>query len=671
MTFQNINSSSNNSFINSSNFILPAKSITAIEKDILSIIPEAILMENAANRFINRLENYININDKIAVVAGPGNNGGDGLAIARLLISKDYNVDIFIPNDISKYSETTLKNLEILQHFVKIRNRGAIYSLDLLAHNSLFIDAENYIKHNDNMDYNIDIDDLEYNNKFNKYSVIIDALFGIGLNREISGHYKDIINNMNNSHGLVFSVDIPSGLLADSCEHPKIAVHADYTITFSVSKYALCGYPAKKYAGQIFIENISIPNTVFHDITTDFLITKDNIIKTIYKETINDVLDYYNLFKEESHKIAKRQLNHDEIYYELIHHEEKMNQMPIAFKDFRKFIFSNNLLANHFNFHDTSKDESSLKKEKDFMIDQIINLYLSKRNIRSISNIINRDNLSYKGTYGKVGLIGGSSKFLGALKIAGISARRFGAGLITCIHPSDISRDFISDFPEIMTSTFDYENGWSLSIELNQKMDAISIGNGMGIGGNLKKFINDYLDKNLLPTVIDADGLNNLSLEEIKNHAKHNNSIVITPHLGEFSKLLNIPLVELNKNKFQIAKDFSKNFNITLVLKSADTLIATPSGYAYSIAIGNSGLSQGGTGDALTGAITSLLGQGFNPTVASILAIYLIGRSSEIIVESNSEAYNDNKALSSEFISGNFTITEILKYIHNAVIENI
>lgn len=643
-------------FLNkASNYIIPSKSITAIEKDILGIIPEILLMENAANRFLNRLEKHINYSDKIAVIAGPGNNGGDGLAIARLLISSGYNVDIYIPNDISKYNETTLQNLKILQDIVKIEHLGSIFTIDSISHNK-------FLKNEDNIEEDINIlnsQDITYN-RLNQYTIIIDALFGIGLNKEVTGHYRDIIININNSPALKFSVDIPSGLFADSCDYPGICVKADYTITFSVSKYALCGYPAKEYAGTIYIENISIPDSIFKKLATDFIITRENLVKSLYLEEVKDQLNHINHVRNDFPEIFVHKFNEEDMYYTLIQDAEKNNQSNLSFKDFRKFIFSHNLFSNEILKNNDPEKES----EKAVYLEKIVDTFLCKNNISSVGDIISRRKASHKGTYGKVGLIGGSTSYLGALKIAAISSRRMGSGLVTCIHPESISRDFLLDTPEIMSKAFNTSKGVELATELNEKMDALLIGPGIGTNDNTKNFIKELLKTDTLPIVIDADGINSLTLEdleELKNYGKYNKSIVLTPHLGEFARLLNISVQELSKNKFLIAKDFSKKYNVTLVLKSTDTIIATEEGYTYSLDFGNNGLSQGGTGDALAGAITSLLGQGFNPTIASILAVYLIGRSSEIIINKNNM----------EVTSGSYTILEILSHINLAMSEKI
>ena len=123
---------------------------------------------------------------------------------------------------------------------------------------------------------------------------------------------------------------------------------------------------------------------------------------------------------------------------------------------------------------------------------------------------------------------------------------------------------------------------------------------------------------------------------------------VITPHLKEFAKLVNCTVEEIIKNKISMAKEFADKYNITLVLKSADTIIAIPNKNIYILNKGNTALSKGGSGDALTGLIASYIAQGYLIEHACILAVYTLGKAAEYAVKKNHPS--------------SLLITDIIKY---------
>jgi len=189
-------------------------------------IPSIVLMENAALKVINNIDlNYNNY----TVVCGRGNNGGDGLAIARHLIIKGKKVRIYIAGDLKSGTEDFNINLNILKNLkaeiINIKDEKELLQLK---------------------------EDLSVSD------ITIDALFGIGLKRNIEGLYLEIIKMINNESKQIISVDIPSGIDGDTGKPMGICVKADKTVTFHKMKKGLlnCG----NYTGEIIVEDIGIPN---------------------------------------------------------------------------------------------------------------------------------------------------------------------------------------------------------------------------------------------------------------------------------------------------------------------------------------------------------------------------------------------------------------------------
>ena len=231
-------------------FILSKENTYKLEETVKNTygISELILMENAGIALFNHIKNMIKQESRILILAGPGSNGGDGFVLMRHLCVHNYNADIYYPVDKNKYGSAAETNLSIL--------------------NSL----------------NIPLYNLSELGNIDEYDVIVDALFGIGLNKKLDGIYKEIIEKANNSNALKIAVDISSGLICDSPALPECAFKADYTITFSALKYCHVLYPAKKYSGQVITANISIPYNIISDFESDILISEYNLPNILKRE---------------------------------------------------------------------------------------------------------------------------------------------------------------------------------------------------------------------------------------------------------------------------------------------------------------------------------------------------------------------------------------------------
>lgn len=193
-------------------------------------IPPLILMENAGRHLAAEAQSVLKNNkkSKVVVIAGPGNNGGDGMVAARHLYCSGFPVIVFITFNPEKAKEPAFTNYKIIVKMNLLRDD--IKGLDLELKDS---------------------------------RLIIDAIFGIGLTRPVTGLEKDIINKINNSGRFVISADIPSGIDADTGEVYGVAVKANTTITFGFGKAGLYTKKGKNYAGKIKIVDICYPPELY------------------------------------------------------------------------------------------------------------------------------------------------------------------------------------------------------------------------------------------------------------------------------------------------------------------------------------------------------------------------------------------------------------------------
>lgn len=200
-------------------------------------IPSILLMENAALKVIENID--FKNKHEFTIVCAKGNNGGDGLAIARHLILKNKVVNLFIVENLDRATRDFNINLNIL------KNIGA---------NFTHIVADD------------DLKSLESSLK--RSSLTIDSIFGIGLKREIEGIFYRVIDLINKNSKSILSVDIPSGLDGDTGKVLGISIKANKTISFHAMKKGLL--ENKDYTGDIVVEAIGIPDRV-----TEVILEKD------------------------------------------------------------------------------------------------------------------------------------------------------------------------------------------------------------------------------------------------------------------------------------------------------------------------------------------------------------------------------------------------------------
>ncbi|MEG0129451.1 NAD(P)H-hydrate dehydratase [Clostridium sp.] len=244
-----------------------------------------------------------------------------------------------------------------------------------------------------------------------------------------------------------------------------------------------------------------------------------------------------------------------------------------------------------------------------------------------------RDRDSNKGSFGKVCIIGGSDSMPGAVILAAKGALASGAGLVNCCIPKCILDRVSSNVYESTFTPLNSSNGTIILEEkdLNliiDKYDSVSIGVGLSNSEYLLSAIRYLVSNYTKGFVIDADGLNLLSRDvNILKNSK-SKDIVLTPHPLEMKRLTGLSVEYINSNRAQVALNFAKENNCILLLKGQGTVV-TDGSNIYINKSGNPGMATGGSGDVLTGIITSLLAQGYGGYNSAVLGSFLHGLSGD------------------------------------------
>jgi hydroxyethylthiazole kinase-like uncharacterized protein yjeF len=449
------------------------------------------LMERAAVQIFNWM--HLRMQGapvKIHLFCGIGNNGGDGIALARHLQEHGYNIAVYVVNYSTKRSKDFLINLD------RLKDRK------IWPH---FMDSDGELPE-------IGADDI-----------VVDAIFGIGLNRPPAAWVGKLISHLHDSKAFILSVDIPSGLYANSVPKQKDAVvKANFVLSFQT------------------------PKLVFFLPETGIYIDQ--------WEVLDIGLDPEFLTKEETD-------------YELI---GKNEVLPIY---------------------------------------------------------IPRTKFSHKGTHGHVLAIGGSYGKIGAIKLTSSAALKIGSGLVTAYIPSCGYTSLQTALPEAMVLT-DGDN-YITNIDLAIKASAIAIGMGMGIETKTTNAFANFLKSNSVPLVIDADGLNVLAAnkELLKDLPK---LCILTPHPGELERL--VGKWKDDFDKLDKVKKLSKKLDCIIVIKGAHSItVYHDKGFVNTT--GNPGMATAGSGDVLSGIISGLIAQGYEPLKAAIFGVYLHGKSADLQIE--------------------------------------
>lgn len=240
-----------------------------------------------------------------------------------------------------------------------------------------------------------------------------------------------------------------------------------------------------------------------------------------------------------------------------------------------------------------------------------------------------RTRFQHKGNFGHCLLVAGSRGMMGAAVLSARGCLAAGAGLLT-VHAPECGYPVLqSSVPEAMLSVDPSMNFFSSPPD-TKRYTAIGVGPGLGQECDTHRALKHLLAQVHCPLVLDADALNILAQSpELLQKLPPNT--VLTPHPGEFRRLFGSSNSTMSEMLLAIAQ--SNRFNVVIVLKGAYTKTVCPDGTVYINSTGNPGMATGGSGDALTGIITSLLGQGIEPFRAAALGVYLHGLAADRVAD--------------------------------------
>lgn len=507
-------------------YVLDAASMKNVDSYSINTlgIPSVVLMERAALSVTEAIESKVkgNIHTDIICVCGRGNNGADGLAVARQLYLKGYNVDVYIIN-----SHDSTKEFDIQLNIIKNLGIECINSPD-----------------------------------FSKYGVIVDALFGNGLSRELAGEARIVVdtinkcstsvrsqytqNSDNNGNRLVVAVDIPSGISASTGVVMGSAVNADITVTFGFEKIGHILYPAASYCGKIIRKDIGFAQ--YPDMTRD-----------IFTYDYSDISDMLPLRKPDGNK----------------------------------------------------------------------------------------------GTFGKALVIAGSRLYGGAAVLSSRAAARIGAGLIRTLTHISNRTAVITGNMECIVDTYDTDEECGDFVKNTETLvdkcicwaDVVCIGPGLSMEESAVKLVRSVSAKKNIKKLYDADALNIIAQYKIELDGSNDDvdyeaggnsgnasykddmsdkNVVVTPHIGEMSRLTGLDIAVIKNNPIDTARTYSREHNCVCVLKDARTIVSDGE-RVYINMSGNDGMATGGSGDVLSGIITGLMAQGLTTFEASALGVYIHG----------------------------------------------
>jgi ADP-dependent NAD(P)H-hydrate dehydratase / NAD(P)H-hydrate epimerase len=269
---------------------------------------------------------------------------------------------------------------------------------------------------------------------------------------------------------------------------------------------------------------------------------------------------------------------------------------------------------------------------------------------------------SNKGRFGHVLVIGGSPGKGGAAAMASLAAMRAGAGLTTAAVPRSVAAIVAGFAPEMMTLILAESAAGSISLSnldpaqmenMLRGMTILAIGPGLGREPETAEFVRELVRQSVLPTVLDADGLNAF---EGRTHLLDgsNRPLVLTPHPGEMARMLGCTIAEVERDRIATARKFATEHHVTLVLKGWRTLVAHPDGSIAVNTSGNPAMAKGGSGDILTGLVAALVAQFPNRIQEAVeCAVWLHGNAADLFAREQDEH--------------TLLATEILQYLSQAI----
>jgi NAD(P)H-hydrate epimerase len=466
------------------------------------------LMERAVSRCMEWLGANNLLHRTFAIYCGKGNNGADGLVLGRMLQAQNRAVSVFILENgkpgTPEFEANLRRLIESGTHPTQLSITDAIPPVP-------------------------------------KNVLVIDAVFGSGLNRPPDDLSKLVIDHLNACGNEVISIDMPSGMFADNSSKGNAIIHASHTLTFQTYKLAFLVAENEPFFGSIHLLDIGLSGAYLDGLDSVRELTDLQIIQPIYRP---------------------------------------------------------------------------------------------------------RKSFAHKGTYGHALMVAGSYGKIGAAVLASKACLRTGVGLLTCYIPRcgyDIVQGSV---PEAMAIT-DPGPDYITNMDIDQsKFTVLGIGPGLGTHASTAEALQSLFTRLKYPVVLDADALNIIA-ENKTLFQKIPPFSILTPHPKEFDRLFGESSNDFDR--LEMAAKKATELNVVIVLKGHHTFISMPGGQGYFNSTGNAGMATGGSGDVLTGIITSLVAQKYPPGYAALLGVYLHGLAGDLAA-----GYKSQEAL---------TASDIIDYI--------
>lgn len=263
--------------------------------------------------------------------------------------------------------------------------------------------------------------------------------------------------------------------------------------------------------------------------------------------------------------------------------------------------------------------------------------------VESLPTLPRRPADGHKGTFGHALVLGGSRSMRGAICLAGVAALRGGTGLVTVGVPAEIAPGVAAFEPSYMTVPLPQDRLGRIRLSAREavapllgRATALACGPGLGQSTSLRHFVEELFVSASLPAVFDADALNALAALPTgfpsRNPASRSEPVparIITPHPGEFSRLLGVDTSVIQGDRLRWAAEFAAKHGVIVLLKGRETLITDGDRLAINHT-GNNGMATGGSGDVLTGLIAALLARGLPAFDAARLGAHLHGLAGDV-----------------------------------------
>ncbi|MEK6715327.1 MAG: NAD(P)H-hydrate dehydratase [Candidatus Omnitrophota bacterium] len=259
--------------------------------------------------------------------------------------------------------------------------------------------------------------------------------------------------------------------------------------------------------------------------------------------------------------------------------------------------------------------------------------------MRLPAQLLQRKANAHKGDFGHVFILAGSLGMTGSAILTATACLRCGAGLVTLGIAGSLHNIFARRIVELMLKPLAETKDKTLSLKaypqisefLDKKADVLVIGPGLSQNKATQKLIRRIIQNCPKPMVIDADGLNALTdhLNILRTTNDERRTTILTPHPGEMSRLTGLSIAEINKNRKSVAKRVASDYNITVVLKGHNTLVADKNNI-YLNKTGNPGMATAGSGDVLSGIIGAFLAQGLDAFNSAKYGVYIHGLAGDL-----------------------------------------